>query len=526
MRLLNKFFYLIILLLSLLVVTQCSQDLSVTNENAPDKDRALANPSDVEGLIAGSGLTYWNQTHQQEPSMTLSVMADEMSSSWGNFAMRDMSSEPREAWNNFMTYDADYRRVNELAWYGCYSALSAASDGLREIEAGMFIYAADSTDNTPRAKAFAKFMQGVSLGFVALFYDQGFLLDETVDVSTGELALQPYTVLMPAAIQMLNDCISICEANSFTLPDNWINGVAMTNTELAQVAHSYAARYIASVARSPEDRAAADWATILNHINHGITEDYAVQGDGNFWWYGLHMEGMNDIWVRTDYKCIGPADTSGNYQAWLNTPVQDRDLFLIYTADQRVTALGDPQSDGTDFAYYGQPYHRPDRGTYHFSYYANYRYFDHLANNGVGPMMEIMVAEMNLLKAEALLRLYNDGQGTVDLINITRVGRGQLPPATAENIGSVSDPRAVFGSVWAMLKYEKGIECFAGGLGLAFWDRRGWGELVSGTALHFPIPAQEIEVLQMETYTFGGSAGGAAPKQLPKLSFLKTYKYY
>ena len=522
------FLYYGIVLLTILALANCSQDLSVTNENNPDKDRALSRPLDVESLIGGSYQSYWNQgTHRQEPPMTLSVMADEMTSSWGNFAMQEMSSEPRQAWNNFITYDADYRHVNEFPWFSNYAAISDASDGLKAIADGLRLVDDEGNDNTMRGKAFAKFVQGVALGFVSLFFDQGFILDETVDLETDVLELRPYNEVFAAALQHLNDCIAICDANSFTLPDSWINGRALTNDELARVAHSYAARYMASVARSPEERAAADWAAIINHIDNGITYDFTVEGGGtnSAWWFGLHLNGMHDLWVRTDYKCIGPADTSGNYQAWLDTPVADRMPFMIETPDRRVT--GDSAHiDGTDFAYYGQPYHRPDRGTYHFSYYHSYRYFDHLANDGLTPMMEIMLAEMDLLKAEALLRTANDGASAVELINKTRVSRGQLPPATAGNIGSSTDERAMNGSVWAMLKYEKGIECFAAGVGVAFWDRRGWGDLISGTALHFPIPAQEIETLQMETYTFGGDKGGTAPKRAPKPLAWQNVSYY
>jgi len=70
-----------------------------------------------------------------------------------------------------------------------------------------------------------------------------------------------------------------------------------------------------------------------------------------------------------------------------------------------------------------------------------------------------------------------------------------------------------------MFKYEKGIELFCTASGISYFDRRGWGELVTGTPIHFPLPGQELEILQMANYTFGGVGGpGSAPKPFPKLS--------
>jgi hypothetical protein len=62
------------------------------------------------------------------------------------------------------------------------------------------------------------------------------------------------------------------------------------------------------------------------------------------------------------------------------------------------------------------------------------------------------------------------------------------------------------------LMYEKKIEMFGVAAGTAFFDARGWGTLVEGTPIHFPIPARELETLNLPAYTFGGIGGpDAAP---------------
>jgi hypothetical protein len=108
---------------------------------------------------------------------------------------------------------------------------------------------------------------------------------------------------------------------------------------------------------------------------------------------------------------------------------------------------------------------------------------------------------MDLLQAEALYRL--GLPGVADLVNRTRVDRGGLTPATDV------DPH-----LFDMLAYEKRIETFYTGEGIAFFDRRGWGDpistdefghgLVQGTLFHFPVPGRELERLGLPYYTFGG----------------------
>jgi hypothetical protein len=111
------------------------------------------------------------------------------------------------------------------------------------------------------------------------------------------------------------------------------------------------------------------------------------------------------------------------------------------------------------------------------------------------------VTEMDLLKAEAHLRL-DQRDAAVPLINATRVTRGQLPAAVATE--SVD-------ALMAKLQYEKRIELFVVSFGNHYFDGRGWGRLVTGTPIHMPIPARELETLSLPLYTFGGGAGGAAP---------------
>ncbi len=104
------------------------------------------------------------------------------------------------------------------------------------------------------------------------------------------------------------------------------------------------------------------------------------------------------------------------------------------------------------------------------------------------------------------------------LINRTRVARGGLPPATVDGVigqadcvpKKILDPSGACADLMNTLMYEKRVETYALGAGVAFWDARGWGLLPTGTVLHLPIPARELETLQLPLYTFGGGGEGSA----------------
>ena len=122
---------------------------------------------------------------------------------------------------------------------------------------------------------------------------------------------------------------------------------------------------------------------------------------------------------------------------------------------------------------------------------------------------------MDMLMAEGLLRTGGSPQTIADLINKTRVTNGELNPATAADpLGASTDgPSHLDGaSLWAKMKYEKQWETMSTSSGIEFFDDRGWGDLVSGTPVQFPVPGKELETLGLQLYTFGGGGDSSAPK--------------
>lgn len=478
-------------------------ELPVENENTPDRERALAEPSDVESLIRDSYVLAWNMNHASNPVYAMSVMADVHTSSWMDFGKFDLSKEPRVPFENTQAYAR--RFVVQDPWERAYQAIMAVHAGLSMINMGMKITDAAGKDQTMRAKAFGKFVQGLAHGFLSCFFDKAYIIDETMDLEKERPPLMPYQEVNRAALKYFEECIRISNANTFELPTNWINGLVVSNTELIRVAYSYMARYRAAVARTPSERAAVDWARVIADAQKGVTADWGPWGDGHVNYFDeLKRRGQDPGFAKADYyKFIGITDKSGLYERWMNTPVHLREPFDITTDDRRITGPGGPKTNGTDFMYDITRRHPEVRGKYHWSNYVHSRYRRYWTGGMVDQMIDIKTTELDLTIAEGLLRTGGSRATVAELINKTRVTRGKLPPVRATD----SDEE-----LWKWLKYEKLIETMSTGGGLQWFDRRGWGDLVPGTLLHFPIPAKELETLGMPLYTFGGVGNpGSAP---------------
>lgn len=504
------------------------QDLDVLNPNEADRARATKQPAAVESFVATSFSAWWPATQDDYPAWVTSTVADEFTSGFADFGQLETSSEPRQAWNNSpVSNRAD---VNEDPWYEWYGVISTVNDALIAIDGGMVIV---DDERTARATAFGKFMQALGHGYIALIFDQGYIVDESVIVDeipseTAADSLKPSTEVMAAAIAQMEEAIAIAEANEFELDQAaWVY-MDLTNAEFVQLMHSYLARFKAYMPRTRAERDAAPWDEILAHIDAGITWDFAPQAvpDVIFGDFKRLVARVRNVerpgdFGRADYWLVGPADSTSRFLDWVATPVLDRDPFRLQTTDRRIQGptLG---SIGLYFGYNPQTLFRADRGTYHRSFY----YFHRFGTGDSwqsGPQVAMTVTEMNLLKAEALIRRGGaaDIAEAVDLINLTRVANGQLPPVTADGppVEQGCVPRKLdgsCGSLWDALRYEKRIEMAGVDPTVAYFDARGWQTLLENSFVQLPIPGRELEILQLPLYTFGGGLEGSAPAPDPE----------
>jgi hypothetical protein len=520
--------------IGLLGVSAACQDLDVTNPNNPDRARLERDPQLVQTIISSAYAQLFDFWQDDFPVWVLSTMADEFTSGFLDFGIHDMSKEPRLAFNNSPTYSND--DINLDPWQKSNAILSGLADAIHAIEDGTIVRDAGA-DVTTRALAFAKLMQGVTLGHVAMVLDSAYLIDEDFTPEPPPApppAMTPYQDVLALAIEKLEEAIAIADTANFTLPaDPWLFVSGYTEEDVVELAHTFAARFLASSGRTREERDDAPWDQVLFHAERGITRDLNPNAVPERLFHDFRRVAARQRTItpgdfaRLDYWLVGPADSTGGIITWVNNDdVDDRRPFPMVTKDRRIQPEG-PVPSGTTASfgkYFG--YHRADvwnasRGFYHRTYY-----FYHRAGRGntweTGPQLVLTVTEKNLLRAEALIRL-NRAPEAVPLINLSRVANGELEPVSVDGPPNVPGcvPRKIrpgpmqgqCGSLWDALRYEKRIEGAGVDQTTAFLDARGWQSLVVGTPLQFPVPALELQLREQAIYSYGGVGGPMSAPQ-------------
>ena len=500
------------------------QDLAVTNPNEPDRERATKQPVSAESFVSSSFRSWWPVAgHDDYPSWAFSTMANEITSGFADFGQLELSAEPRSAWNNSPVNARN--QVSEGPWYGLYRTISSVNDALIAIDSGLVVVDAQRTSRT---RAVGKFMQGVSHEYLAFYFDSAVVTDEKLALDTiTKPNFVGYKDVSKAAVAQLDSAIAIANRGpDFTLPvDSWLFQ-AMTRAQFVRLANSFAAKALAQTPRTRAERAAVDWAEVIRRVDAGIQTDFAPVAQPDILWddwkrlVARVRTGPPSDFGRPSYWVLGPADSTQGFVNWAATPVASRVPFQLRTKDRRIQAASGPTAAGTYVGFSQANIFAVSRGTYRFSWY-------YYKRNGTGTTWQsgaqpaVTVTEMNLLKAEALIRL-NRASEAVPLINLSRVAQGQLPPVTVDGppdeAGCV--PRKLSGacgSLWDALRYEKRIE----GLGVdgvtAFLDARGWQTLPENTVIQLPIPGRELGVLQRPLYSYGGPGGqGSAPAPDPE----------
>lgn len=506
-----------------LAFTAC-QTLEVTNPNLPDRARATQQPTATESFVSTAFRTWWPVAgHDDYPSWAFSTIAREITSGFADFGQLELSAEPRSAWNNSPVNNRN--NVTESPWYGLYRTISSVNDALIAIDSGLIIV---DTTRTARTKAVGKFIQGISHGYLGLYFDQAFIVDEHLAVDTVTNAtFYPYPEVIAEAIKQLDSAIVTAGKANFTLPvDTWL-WTNMTRDQFVQLANSFVAQIMVYSARTPAERAAVDWTEVIRRVDAGIKTDFVPVAATDILWDDwkrlvarVRTTSRPSDFGRPSYWLLGPADSANGWVNWVATPVANRVAFQIRTQDRRIQGAGGPATPGTYVGYNLNNIFDPSRGTYRFSHYYFHRYGTGTSWQ-TGPNPAMLVAEMDLLKAEALIRL-NRAAEAVPLINKTRQAKGQLPAVTIEGPPNQAGcvPRKMngdCGSLWDALRYEKKME----GLGvsgvIAYFDARGWQELPEFSILHLPVPGRELATLRRPLYTFGGPGGeGSAPAPDPE----------
>jgi len=550
----------------------CGDQLVVENENSPDRDRALARPGDVENLASTQFRVLHNAswtTGGIQPMV--GVMGYENYSSNANFGMGSRSGIPRSLIDNGR---GGVMGQGYSTWSILQQVARAEALTLGRMNRTDFTFFPTSEAQRQRARAFAFFVKGIAMGYTALLFDSGPVLRPDDDLALPN-ALVGYDSLMLNALADLDTAIAIAllpasaipGANGFPLPPTWLPtpnaATGVTATLLVQLARSYKARFRANVARTPAERGAVNWALVIADANAGVPADFQITLSNvtGGWFYSPSQKSTYQNWHQEWAGILGMADTSGAFDAWLNTSQANKQPFLVLTNDLRFPsgttratqnassgcttgATCTPPGTGTPVRNANQWYRNRLAGQdvqvdgLYYSFYDFDRDQGYYNNNNNGNLPFIALRELNMLAAEGYIRT-NNYPLALGLINTSRTARGlpALPgtmttvadlipgpscvprvPVGPRNATNGTPTATACGNIMEAMKWEKRMETQWTFLGSWYFDGRGWGDLPYGTPVQFPVPYTELDARGEPIYhapsTFAGADVYTAAERL------------
>ncbi|MCG2590104.1 RagB/SusD family nutrient uptake outer membrane protein [Rhodohalobacter sulfatireducens] len=527
MTYLNKLKFIVSLLIVALAISSCEDlslaDLDVENQNDPDRERALAEDADVQNLLAGSTADVFFEITNVY-GVHMNGLSDQMTSTNAFFSFWDFAEEPRLRLNNRTTYaDAD---VFYAPWSTFNSGVSTANTIIQQIEIDGQTLVVDGVDVSQKMLASAYFLRGISRGYLGAVYDQGYIVNPDTDLT--QLETVSYTELINAGLADIEQAMTLADGVSDFTWDYLPTGDSWNIQQFKVIANSMAARIAASEARTASEAASMDWNRVLTYANAGLGGpnaadggamlDFTASGVGPFVfynnladWSGFLIAGGIDTgagYLPTDLKVIKLLDNSypANYPAAPDVlaPAESEDPrigYYVYT---------------TNFGFLN-----PTRNRSIFTNYWSIRMF---GGNNWGqtgqPVVYMTSSEIEYLRAEANLMSGNAAEAAT-ILNNSPFGTGtttfsiDLPAVQNGYIlaeeqsmsgGNTIAPDASVAEFQTALLTEYSVELYMiAGIGTEWFFMRRHDMLQAGTALHYPIPGQELEITGASYYTFGGA---------------------
>jgi len=518
----------------------CDQRLAVQNLTDPDVARVFATGASIESTIGAGYQTAHNAMANTNNEPGVEVWGLESYSSLNNFNLGTRSAIPRLPINNVIGAPTIFSEFTALAKEArlIINAMNAL-DAL--VKSGK---TTGSAARDLRARSFGFFVAGVSLGWMAIMYDSSAIVTPGMPADSIP-PLSGAADVMKAAITHLDSALAIANnpasASAFPLEALWMGtGTGLSLDQYKRVIRSYRARFRAGVTRTSAQAAAVDWAKVIDDSENGIQENLMVNSGGSTGWnVGYEVTRYQDpTWSEMTMMLMGMADVSGAYATFIAQDYSHKNgWFLVVTPDQRwpqgTTRAAQNAASIAPTSVTSKPYIQNrsisndvtgDGWGISFYDYVRYRYIKNNSNLGLFP--EFLKAENDLLAAEGYLRTGNIAAAAAK-IDRTRVGTGGLPALTgvvtsatqAVPGGANCVPQVPTGSgtvacgnIFEAMKYEKRIETMFSSFGRFWIDSRGWGDLVEGTPLEFPVPYQEMQSRQKPFYLLGPGFGSAAAK--------------
>jgi len=537
-----------VLAVAVLGLGACDHTIEVNNPNNPDTKTLLGRPADAEALMA----SYYKRWHEglYRTTTNFEGMANVMS--FQNFSdLANNCQNQRLPFSGAINNNAigNNCESEQKKVYQVESEVNrVASTLLKRMDDGMTL---GTPGRDARYRAFGEFLRGISLGYLALFYDSASVVTQETDaLDPGPLV--DYKVVMDSALVALGRAIDAAKTSGFQpLDANWIP--APTNfdaIEFTKLIRSYRARFRANVARTPAERTAADWDAIIADAQNGITADHintTNTTNGPFkTWVGQYESFA--LWHQMPAWIIGMGDVSGSYAAWIATPTSAKGAgntpFFMVTPDQRFpqgATRADQQNDfkitscegasQTCKRYFvnrigNDQFNSLGWGWSNYDFVRFHSWFKAGDGSGSqnGPIVFFTKAEIDMLRAEGLIRKSRYAEAAA-LINVTRTKNGLDAITVFDNTSPVPggancvpkvpvSPYNVIacGNMMEAMKWEKRIETAYTHFAAWYLDSRGWGDLAENTPLFWAVPYQDLQArgfAPSAIYSAGNGVGTA-----------------
>jgi len=480
------------------MVTSCGQfeDLDVPNYNDPNRDQVFNNTQDYPSLLSGAYNAWWNHIMGASPQFALMPASETMGSGYGSWGSNPFYAIPRETIPNTQGDPVLFPQASW--WYGLYQGIPTVNQIMGKLVNENTKVVIGGEDYTSSMMAHGYLLQGILFGHLAMLYDKAFQMDENTDVQSYEFQFTGYQDLMEFAIGRVETAIAICDTASFTDPVEMMPEVTFNDELLSNFANSMGARMLAYNARTGSDTQNADWAKILSFAENGLEEDFLV-GIKDGWRglvierdpWGYHQLVLNWGWVRVHQRLINmlaPDDPNAAFP-W---PFGVSSLGEVESPDQR---FDDYFQFNESIPWAGAA---SSKGYHIMTHYSLKRWRD-IYDQGVGYVPFYTKTENDLYFAEANLRINQNKEEAVSIINNTRVDLGGL------ELASLSESTE---ELMEKVYYERFLETLMTFPLGSYFDRRrtdvdGFG-LYEGTVRHLPVPAQELNLHDFTIYTYGG----------------------
>jgi len=461
---------------------------TLTNEEAIQKIKSLGYV-----LTTSSVQTAFKTTTSNAGGSHFSIWADQSTNTNGSQSWWDFANEPRLRLNNNAAYRGN-AAVREI-YSNFYQSNLDATKVIDVIEnQQVTIFDDEGADRTADCLVGAYYAKGISQGYLGVIFDRGVIVDD-VALNTREFP-HSYKELIENGLLHLDKTLQLIESTP-NLKFDFLTGVTISREDLKLLVNSMAARILSSVARDKTEAEAlgdAYWNRVLSYADQGFKKDFTITTT-----VGGYYNALVDVlerpyggasYVPVDIKIPYLADKNRNTPYYY--PVNNSIILPpIETDDQRFYQY---------FTYttnFGILLEARGRGL--FSNYIRSRWMHPRLStlNVAGAVNPYFLAEeVRLLRAEAKFWL-KDYTGAADELNSSEAARKLK--------GSLSDIQTSPDQLRDALHYEYAIEIDgAGGTFVPFSFMRRHDLLQGGTPTQFPIPQVQLELVGLDTYTFGG----------------------